>query len=85
MGGDEFAVAMIEDKASVEAMVAELRKVLSSYKGKIISDLSVALGYVQAGEFPDADLDELYKAADDRMYEDKKQFYNQLKNDRRRR
>ena len=85
MGGDEFAISMIEDKEVVDQKVEELRYVLLSYKGKIVSDLSVALGYVQAGELPEADLDELYKTADNRMYQDKRRFYVESGIDRRRR
>ncbi|WP_026652045.1 GGDEF domain-containing protein [Butyrivibrio proteoclasticus] len=85
MGGDEFAILITEDRETVESKVKELRKLLSEYKGRKVSNLSVALGVAQVGDHPDiSTFDELYKIADDHMYEDKQRYYKESGIDRRR-
>lgn len=83
MGGDEFAVALTGDKFMVDRSIEGLKRKLASYSGEVVSQISIALGYVQAGDHPGMDIDRLYKLADDKMYEDKKAFYDKTGVDRR--
>lgn len=83
MGGDEFAVCIIGEKEDIRKSIVEFRNYLVDYRGKVVSDLSVALGYVRAGDHPEGNIDYLYKLADDMMYEDKKEYYSLAGLDRR--
>lgn len=83
MGGDEFLVAIVEDSAITMERIENLRKELASFKGEFVSDLSAAIGFAQVKEYPDYSFEQLFKVADDRMYEDKQRYYESSGIDRR--
>lgn len=83
MGGDEFIVAIVEDIAKTRDRIDNLRKELKSFKGEFVSELSAAIGCAQVKEYPDYTLEQLFKVADDRMYEDKQRYYESSGIDRR--
>ncbi len=85
MGGDEFAVLIKADKMILEERIYQFRRLLADYKGANVSNLSVAIGYVRAGDHPGATLEELSMLADDEMYKDKRKFYDESGIDRRKR
>ena len=47
----------------------------STWTGKQVKQLSVSAGYVTKREFPDMTVVEMAKIADERMYEDKNNYY----------
>ena len=81
-GGDEFmAIVHTED---CEALLEEVRRMASGWKGTLVDSVSVSLGCASHAEFPDASIEALEKLADTRMYEDKERYYQQSGQDRRR-
>lgn len=83
IGGDEFAVIFYADPKTFDIIKKELISITTKWKGKHVSSLSLSLGFASKKEFPDADIVELSKIADKRMYEDKHHFYTQKGMDRR--
>ena len=84
MGGDEFVVIF-------RANPAELKELIGAYEVRIKNwaddkglPLSTSYGYVCHVEFPDKDITELGKVADERMYESKTRYYQIHGNNRRR-
>ena len=85
VGGDEFAVLMYASEEQLEALKAELERTVAAWSGATVSSLAVSCGYASAREFPDMGPTELGKISDERMYEDKRQYYERTGFDRRRR
>ena len=48
-------------------------QLVSQWSGKYIDQLAVFCGVVSANDYPDLDFEALLKAADDRMYQRKRQ------------
>lgn len=82
-GGDEFIVAIVEDSAITGSRIENLRKEIKSFKGEFVSEPSAAIGCAQVKEYPDYSLEQLFRVADDRMYEDKQRYYESSGVDRR--
>ncbi len=84
MGGDEFAVILVANRSELDKRLNNLTRYLANYKGKYINGVAVAVGFVCINENTEMNVDEMFKVADQRMYEDKKSFYENTINDRRR-
>ena len=82
-GGDEFVVIVTDEEYDVEAALNRLKRYSADWKGKQIHGLSISAGVASAEEFDD--IDTILKAADQRMYESKREFYMKTGKDRRRR
>ena len=67
-GGDEFMIAINASHEEFLEKQVEFRKVLDSWRGTNIKNLSVSAGYVEKREYPNATLADLIKYADERMY-----------------
>ena len=83
MGGDEFVVIM--DVLLEEAVLLNdaFRRELASWEGKFSKSMSAAMGMARFSECSEGDTtDVLIKMADERMYNDKKEYYKT--HDRRR-
>ncbi len=74
-GGDEFCVIIKRVDCDMEGLLDEFEHVISGWKGEYTDSLSVAYGWVSSAEFPEADVMQLLKIADLRMYERKQEFY----------
>lgn len=77
MGGDEF-VAVI-GTADEEKLVSLMKEFVQNIdrKNRVIKDLNMSIAYGYAsGSQSDSDIEKVYQAADDRMYEKKKQMKN---------
>ncbi len=75
LGGDEFGVILISNEADINRRVNNLRTYLLRWRGKYINGISIALGFASVREDPNATIDDLAKLADEKMYMDKKQYY----------
>ena len=81
VGGDEF-VAIIDGTSQAEdELKTRLERRCSCFKGNYVSGLSISTGMVSSDGTEQ--IDELIKRADERMYDDKKLFYEITGNDRR--
>ena len=73
IGGDEFCVIMDETAENIEECLKQLKEVGDQWKGKFVNGISISCGYASGKEF--ADFDSMLKAADQRMYASKKDYY----------
>ncbi|MGN0700598.1 MAG: diguanylate cyclase domain-containing protein [Oscillospiraceae bacterium] len=75
-GGDEF-VALVEcSERELQEYIAELNDLAGKCKGRYITDgVSLAVGYASKKEFPEADMAELERCSDKRMYDNKDKHY----------
>ena len=83
IGGDEFCVIMNGTTESVEECLKQLENAASRWKGKYADGISVSYGFATDKEFDD--FDSMLKAADQRMYTFKRNYYITSGNDRRHR
>lgn len=84
-GGDEFVAILCVDELSLEKCKDTLDRSVSKWKGELNISLSMSKGYAPHYEFPEMSIHELAKCADQRMYEDKRNFYIKSGQDRRNR
>lgn len=83
MGGDEFIAMLIVDPTELKKRLDKLTKLTAEWKGNYVSEVSISVGTASRREHPQADINELYKIADDNMYLAKKEFYKNSGFDRR--
>ena len=83
IGGDEFCVIMTGTTDRVEECLKQLENAAGRWKGEYVSGISVSYGFAADKEFDD--FDSMLKAADQRMYAFKRNFYITSGNDRRHR
>lgn len=82
-GGDEFVAIICCDSDKLEKCKETLDRSISKWKGELNISLSLSKGYAPHYEFPEMSIEELAKTADQRMYEDKRNFYIKSGQDRR--
>lgn len=82
-GGDEFSAIIFVSKTQLDTLKQDFEDTINNWKGKFINSISVSCGYVTRKEMPNASLSEISKIADERMYEDKSEFYRKKGIDRR--
>lgn len=78
MGGDEFAIIITKGKDSITNLKKEIYKRASEWQGKHLKELHFAMGWATRSEFPEGNIESLLKIADEKMYEDKKRYYEAL-------
>ncbi len=83
IGGDEFCVIIPDAKCDAGQCLRQLQERCAKWEGKFIHGISISAGYASSEEF--TDLNAMLKAADKRMYEAKKHYYETSGIDRRRR
>lgn len=83
MGGDEYVVVAYGDKDSIEKKLEKLQKNKKKWSGKLVKSVAFAVGCAYKQE--DKTCSELMKIADKEMYNDKVMFYQDEKNNRRKR
>jgi len=81
IGGDEFCVILSGRTGSVEDSLKKLENAGSRWKGKFVHGISISYGFASDKEFDD--FDSMLKAADQRMYAFKRNYYMTSGNDRR--
>lgn len=84
IGGDEFVVLAPMSTEQVRVSLADLRCKTMVWSGKKADNLSLSVGYALAEEQTGCSAEELVKLADQRMYEQKKEYYRISGRDRRR-
>lgn len=82
MGGDEFAVVYAMNGDEAEEKIKQLKTVSDGYKGNSFDGVHLAVGWASSDTDPDQDMMGYFKAADERMYADKMEYYKT--HDRRR-
>lgn len=83
MGGDEFAAIINVSKNNIELVIEQFHNIVSEWSGNKIKELTISIGYVYHSEEVNMDVEELVKVADDRMYQDKAEYYKRSGKDRR--
>lgn len=81
IGGDEFCVIMNGTAENVKDCLRQLRTIASQWKGRFINGISISCGFASDKEFDD--FTSMLKAADERMYEYKRNYYVSSGNDSR--
>ena len=85
IGGDEFAAMLRLSPEAMEATVARFEQMTGQWSGTLAKQLSVSCGFAAAREFPSANIAELSRIADERMYAAKEAYYRTSGRDRMRR
>ncbi|MCR5216194.1 MAG: GGDEF domain-containing protein [Lachnospiraceae bacterium] len=79
-GGDEFVAIVVMTKEELSHAMDELTLLTKEWKSPVFDlNLCIACGYARHDENPSATIYELAKMADQKMYEDKKEFYRMRK------
>ena len=80
-GGDEFiAIVYCDD---VVPILERIRELARDWRGNLINEVSISLGYASHKDHPDATIEELEKLADEAMYKEKEKYYQQPTHNRR--
>ena len=81
MGGDEFQSIVFSDHPDL--IMSEIRKKTESWKGKTVQKLAVSVGYATAEDVENPTITAIERIADERMYEEKRAYYQREGIDRR--
>ncbi len=81
MGGDEFQSLVFSDHPDL--IMSEIRKKTESWKGKMVQKLAVSVGYATAEDVENPTITAIERIADERMYEEKRAYYQREGIDRR--
>lgn len=75
VGGDEFVALMQVDDRQRLLLHQSLLDQMNNWKGALNLCISVSVGVSSRSEFPDSSSNELVRIADNRMYQDKLNYY----------
>lgn len=75
VGGDEFVALMQVDDRQRLLLHQSLLDQMNNWKGAFNPRISVSVGVSSRSEFPDSSSNELVRIADNRMYQDKLNYY----------
>lgn len=75
LGGDEFNVIIDIELNELVKTISVFDNVTASWKGKLAKGLTISKGITAHAEFPDLTFRELLAKADQRMYQEKEQYY----------
>ena len=84
IGGDEFAVMMNVSQGKFKEVKQAFENAAAAWSGSQVKSLSLSCGYTFSREFPSANITELIRISDERMYAEKERYYTQNGLDRRR-
>ncbi|MCQ2586097.1 MAG: GGDEF domain-containing protein [Treponema sp.] len=76
-GGDEFIAILYVGKEDLKQMLKKIENQVKDWKGNFVSCMALSVGWITASEKPGASVSELLKIADERMYENKEEYYRQ--------
>ena len=82
-GGDEFVLLAHMEKEQAEQLLAQLEAEAKSWSGRLVKELSLAVGYTLSAEYKDLSYEDLLQEADLAMYTKKAAYYRQTGKDRR--
>lgn len=83
MGGDEFEVLSTRSDVDFQEIIVELKKECESWHGEYAKELTMSVGFASEENVSAKELAQLIKKADEKMYEDKRNFYQQATRNRR--
>lgn len=84
-GGDEFIIIMNKPFILPEENIKSFKKLVSKWRGSLVQDLHVSVGFASCEQNNCKSIDELVKTADVQMYQDKRKYYKTIDKDRRKR
>ena len=82
-GEIEFAAIIFVNTRRLKRVQQEFDDVVRGWSGQLVKSVSISCGYVSSDEKDWESFDEMVKAADERMYENKAAYYRQKGVDRR--
>ncbi len=85
IGGDEFAVIILDPIDDVEDTVSQVKARIAKCKLQFSDTLSVAIGIARSEDHPMLNIEELMEQADKLMYRDKEEYYKDKRHERRNR
>ncbi len=80
VGGDEFCILASGSKEEIEKRIQKVEELSAAWDGEQIHEISISCG---AAFKEESDLDGILKAADEKMYESKNQYYETTRKKRR--
>lgn len=83
IGGDEFVIISNTPKEAFLELIEHFKQVTDSWQGELIGELSVSLGVAAREDYPQMNVREVLKQADQLMYIDKNDFYRRTGKNRR--
>ena len=84
IGGDEFVVWIQNSVSNLDSILQVFDATVHDWHGKYSNSISVSYGVVKSSEKSFDSVQEISKLADERMYQNKKDYYTTSCNDRRR-
>lgn len=84
-GGDEFIALLQLPAERMPVLCDRLGAEAAAWQGRLVSSLSLSIGYAAASEHPGSGIEELISLADQMMYEKKAAYYRHSGRDRRKR
>ena len=81
LGGDEFTVIMERSEAEARKCLERMEKICADWKGRFINGISISYGAASTDGY--SDLNSILKAADQKMYEFKNDYYQNTGKERR--
>lgn len=82
-GGDEFVGMFCLTPEEYAVGEREFYSHVVQWQGKLVKNMSISAGHACKVDYPDANIDELAKLADERMYKAKAEYYKNNGLDRR--
>lgn len=82
-GGDEFVVVGRIEKPKLDELCRQFERTVDEWKGSWGRPLRISYGCASAGELPGAELNQVLRLADSRLYEAKTLYYSTKGLDRR--
>jgi len=84
-GGDEFVALLYADEKEIENIKKDFEDAISKWSGELVEGMTVSCGYVPRKDAPDSSIRDIAILADKRMYDSKREHYQQKGFDRRNR
>ena len=83
IGGDEFVVVIMEPVDDITETINNIKRSIKQQKLEYSDELSVSVGIARGEDYPNVSVDELMEMADKAMYNDKENYYKNMKHKRR--
>ena len=78
IGGDEFAALICVKQEKLAEILEKLNAVVDDWRGNTVEHMSISIGYASHRQFPEMTIEDLCKAADEKMYEAKREYYQNM-------
>ncbi|MCR5793302.1 MAG: diguanylate cyclase [Lachnospiraceae bacterium] len=83
IGGDEFVGFVYQPKEELEKKLKECEERLKNWSKRNNTELSASYGYASYADYPDEELIDIARKADQKMYEAKGKYYKEHNKNRR--